>query len=279
MRISTLIFTTALCALVLGCGHHGRGHHGAVKGRLESPSGLDAAAYRAPGLPRGFGDTDPHEWQGITPAHYAVHGLDASRYQGAIDWRAARQAGVSFAWLKATEGGDRVDPGFALNASAARAAGVPVGGYHFFYFCRPASEQAAWFIRNVPKVAGDLPPVLDIEWNPDSPSCKARPDAATVRAEMRSFLSLLERHYGTQPVVYTTPDFYKDNDLGSLSGVDFWLRAVTAHPSERYPGERWTFWQYTGTGVVPGVGGIVDINAFAGSRAAWGAWLAARAQR
>lgn len=277
MRVSTILLAATVCAVAFGCG---RGHqgHGPVRGALEAPGSLAAADHPAPGLPANFGDTDPHPWEGRTPAAYTVHGLDAARYQGAIDWASARRAGISFAWLKATEGGDRVDPGYAANSGPARAAGVPVGAYHFYYFCRPAREQADWFIRNVPRQAGDLPPVLDIEWNPDSPSCKLRPDSATVRSEMRSFLTALERHYGTQPVVYTTPDFYQDNDLGSMSGVDFWLRAVTAHPSERYPGERWSFWQYTGTGVVPGVGGVVDLNAFAGSRDGWDAWRSQRSQ-
>lgn len=275
MRISKFLLTAVVCAGLIGCGQAS----GPVKGQLMAPGPLEAADYRAPGLPAAFGDTNPHKWAGRTPASYPVHGLDAARYQGAIDWRKARAAGISFAWLKATEGGDRVDPGFAANAGPARAAGVPVGAYHFFYFCRPASEQAAWFIRNVPKRAGDLPPVLDIEWNHTSPSCQLRPPAAKVRAEMRVFLSLIEAHYGTKPVVYTDPKFYEDNGLGQMAGVEFWLRSVTAHPSERYPNERWSFWQYSGTGVVPGVGGVVDLNAFAGSQAGWQAWLAARSQR
>jgi lysozyme len=33
------------------------------------------------------------------------------------------------------------------------------------------------------------------------------------------------------------------------------------------------FWQYTGTGIVPGVEGGVDINVFRGSEGAWRRWL------
>ena len=267
-----------VAAVLAGCGG-GRHDAGPRKGALMAPEALDAASYRAPGIPARFGDISPHDWTGLTPANYPIHGIDASRYQGAIDFATARRAGVGFAWLKGTEGGDRVDPGYALNAAAARAAGVPVGAYHFYYFCRPASEQADWFIRNIPKQKGDLPPVLDIEWNSTSPSCQLRPPAETVRAEMAVFLNALARHYGTRPVVYTTPDFYAENDLGQMSGVEFWLRSVAGHPTDRYPGERWSFWQYSGTGVVPGVGGTSDLNAFAGSAEAWAGWLAERRQR
>ncbi len=235
--------------------------------------------HRAGGLPSSFGDTDPHEWGAVGPDSYPVHGIDAARYQGEISWPAARKAGISFAWLKATEGGDHLDPGYGLNAPRARAAGVPVGAYHFYYFCRTPSEQARWFIANVPRVSSDLPPVLDIEWNHQSRTCKRRPEAATVRADIREFVGILSRHYRTKPVIYTTPDFYEENGLNTLSDYEFWLRSVAGHPSERYPGEQWTFWQYTGTGVVPGVDGIVDINAFASDTQTWQTWLALRTQR
>lgn len=222
--------------------------------------------------PPNFGDLDPYEWSGRRPGHYPVHGIDVSRYQGAIDWARARASGVSFAFLKATEGGDVVDTAFDDNRNGARRAGVRWGAYHFFYFCRPAEEQARWFIRNVPRDPSAMPHVLDLEWNHRSPTCRLRPDGATVRREARLFLDILERHYGRRPIVYTTPDFYKESGIGKLGGTQFWLRSVAGHPSETYPGARWTFWQYTGTGVVPGISGPVDINVFFGTHEQWADW-------
>ncbi|WP_415182420.1 GH25 family lysozyme [Phaeovulum sp.] len=237
------------------------------------------AIQHATGIPATFGDTAPHSWSGRAPVHYAVHGIDASRWQGQIDWPRAAASGVAFAWLKATEGGDVLDPGFDDNWRGARRAGVPVGAYHYYYFCRPAAEQARWFISHVPRAPGALPPVLDLEWNHRSKTCPLRPDAETIRSEARIFLSMLTAHYGQRPVIYTTVDFYKDAGLGQMAGQEFWLRSVAGHPATVYPGQHWTFWQYTGTGQVPGVATPVDINVFAGSPANWTAWLAARSQR
>ena len=45
-------------------------------------------------------------------------------------------SGVSFAFIKATEGGDRVDDKFAEHWRGTRAAGIPRAAYHFYYFCR-----------------------------------------------------------------------------------------------------------------------------------------------
>ena len=223
-----------------------------------------------------FADADPHpELQG-QPGRYPVHGIDLSRFQGQVDWRAARANGVNFAFIKATEGGDDADPLFAANWQGAAAAGVLRGAYHVFYHCRPAAEQASWFIAHVPREPGALPPVLDIEWTPTSPTCRIRRDPDTIKAEMRVFLNALTRHYGQRPIIYATLDFFQDNGLGQISGADFWLRSVAAPIAEAYPGQGWTFWQYSSAGRVPGIAGPVDLNAFAGSRAEWAALVAAR---
>ncbi len=237
-----------------------------------------ATTHETPAFPviaPNFGDSRPVDWPaGQAPQRHPVHGIDVSVWQGAIDWPTARASGVNFAFLKATEGGDRFDAGFTQNWAAARAAGVPRGAYHFFYHCRPAIEQARWFIAHVPNDPAALPPVLDMEWNAHSPTCPGRRPAAEVRREARIFLDAITRAYGKRPVLYTTVDFYADNDLWQLKGVDFWLRSTAKHPSDSFPGQHWLIWQYTATGQVPGIAGPVDLNAFAGSRASFAAWVA-----
>ena len=74
---------------------------------------------------------------GPLPTDFAVHGIDVSKYQGNIDWAAVRDSGVQFAWIKSTEGGDRIDSKFQANFEEAKEAGVPRGAYHFVYWCRP----------------------------------------------------------------------------------------------------------------------------------------------
>ena len=226
-----------------------------------------------------FGDRKPHDWNGRTPQSYAVHGIDVARFQTSLNWGEARLNGVNFAFIKATEGGDLLDPMFEDHWNGAGRAGVARGAYHFYYFCTTPEVQARWFIQNVPKTRGMLPPVLDLEWNPFSPTCTLRPPAETVRRNAQTFISIIAAHYGQQPIIYTTPDFYETNQMGSLRGAEFWLRSTAAHPSERYPNERWTFWQYTSTGRVPGAAGDIDINVYSGSAASWDNWLARRQVR
>ncbi|WOC16984.1 GH25 family lysozyme [Pseudochrobactrum sp. MP213Fo] len=220
-----------------------------------------------------FYDRKPHDYTGKTPLHYPVHGTDVSKYQDKVDWQTVRNSGISFVFIKATEGGDRFDDRFNEHWAGARAAGIPRSAYHFYYFCRSAADQARWYIRNVPKDPNALPPVLDMEWNAQSPSCKLRPDAAVVRKEMRTFLTMIERHYGKKPIIYTTVDFFDDNELRSFSDYPFWLRSTAGHPDEKYGPHPWVFWQYTGTGTIPGIKGDADINVFGGNHAQWRKWL------
>ena len=102
---------------------------------------------------------------------YPIHGIDVSKFQGDIDWNAVANSGVKFAWIKATEGGDRFDQHFQANWTGAKAAGVPHGAYHFVYWCRPPLEEMSFFEQNAPVEDDALPPVLDVEATPTSKTC------------------------------------------------------------------------------------------------------------
>ena len=223
--------------------------------------------------PSRYGDTDPQYFGSKHPAKHPIHGIDVSKWQGNIDWRKLRKGGIEFAYIKSTEGGDHTDDRFLDYWNGAKRAGVPRGAYHFYYFCRTAKEQAAWFIANTPKERSALPPVLDIEWNHQSRSCKSRPEPATIRSEMTEFLRLVQAHFGKRPMIYTTVDFHEENLKGYFRNYGFWVRSVAAHPDVTYPKRNWHFWQYTGTGQVPGIKGDTDINVFVGGKSEWKKWL------
>ncbi|KOF15313.1 glycosyl hydrolase [Ensifer adhaerens] len=241
-----------------------------------TPAVLTTPGTRTQIYGRRFRDAKPINFGRASPRKLAVHGVDVSRWQGDIDWAKLRTQGANFAYIKATDGGDHLDPMFKKNWRKAKEAGLKRGAYHFFYWCRTAGEQADWFIRNVPREAGALPPVIDVEYNGES-SCKRRLSRARVLEKMQVFMDKLEAHYGQRPIIYTAPDFYRDNLTGELLDYPFWLRSVAAHPSKRYPGRKWVFWQYSGSGLSHGVEGKIDLNVFHGNENEWQNWLARRA--
>jgi lysozyme len=197
-----------------------------------------------------------------------IQGIDVARYQENIDFRTAFQSGMHFVFMKATEGKDYLDPNFRTNWVRAREAGMPRGAYHFMTWCSLASEQAAWFVQNVPNDFDALPPVLDLEWNNHS-SCTNKPSRADALEKIRVMLEAMERHTGKLPIIYTDMTFHRDVLEGEYFPNAFWLRSTAAEPHERYGNRVWTFWQWTQTGVVRGVRGEVDRNAFFGNQNDW----------
>lgn len=185
-------------------------------------------------------------------------GIDASHHQGAIDWPQVADAGISFAYLKATEGTTFTDPRFAEHRRAATRAGIDVAGYHYFQLCSDGAAQAEHFLDVLDDGAGkrrsELPPALDLEL---AGSCDDPPPAATLLAEVREFLAVVDRHSGVPTLVYLYPDFEERFGFADdLAGHPQWVRRL----GERQPRRAWTVWQYDDAGSVPGVPGRVDLN-------------------
>ena len=68
-----------------------------------------------------------------------VHGIDLSHYQGNVFWEAVGDnTKMAYVYLKATEGGDRIDATFERNIEMAHRHGLKVGSYHFY---RPLTDQ------------------------------------------------------------------------------------------------------------------------------------------
>jgi len=198
-----------------------------------------------------------------------VRGIDVSHHQGAIDWAAVAAAGIDFAYLKATEGGDWVDPRFETNWREAGAQrGLLRGAYHFFTFCRPGDEQARNFIATVPASTDALPPAVDFEIGGN---CSRRPPREELLDELRLFLSQVEDHFGRRPLIYVTRDAHEAYLQGELPEHPIWARDLFRRPP--YPeGRPWLVWQFHNRGRVRGIDGPVDLNAFAGSTADFNAW-------
>jgi len=227
-------------------------------------AGVLAACSAGEGHYPAKGDARPHP--GVARAtKLPIQGIDISKWQGAIDWQAVKSAGTRFVYIKATEGGDHVDPKFLENWNGARAAGVPRGAYHFVYWCRPAHEQVMWFTQHIPRDPDALPPVLDVEWNGHSKTCPKKLPKEQALEKIKLMLAELERHTGKRPVIYTDIPFHEEVLEGELTDYAFWIRSTAAEPSTRYRNRDWAFWQFTTTGRVPGIAGVVDRNSFYGS--------------
>jgi lysozyme len=188
--------------------------------------------------------------------HYPLQGIDVSHHQGAVDWAALPGQGVDFAYIKATEGGDHVDPAFARNWQAAGQAGIRRGAYHFFTLCRSGAQQAANFVATVPADPSALPPAVDLEY---MGNCGERPPVADVNAELAVFLAVIEARYHRQAVLYLTEEFDAAYHVSSRFDRPLWLRSLVVEPD--FGARPWTVWQASNFRRLEGIDGRVDWNA------------------
>ena len=199
---------------------------------------------------------------GITiPSNYSIHGIDVSRYQQMIAWDEVQAMRVKdirlgFAFIKATEGIGNVDPRFRRNWKKSRDAGITRGAYHFFIASKDGRMQAQNFIKEVKLVAGDLPPVLDIER-------RNGVSVAELKKEVKEWLAVIEEYYEVKPIVYTNVDFYNQNLGSEFDTYPLWV-AHYYEPHQPRIKRGWHFWQHSDEGRVNGILSKVDFNVFAG---------------
>lgn len=212
-----------------------------------------------------------------------LYGVDVARYQGAIDWPAARRAGITFATIKASEGNRTQTSAtsrdyFRRQLAGARAAGLITGAYHVVR-SGPVAPQVDWYLEQI-RVAGadwrDMILQVDYEkWDYDFPSY------ATVRA----FIDELARRCGPRRIILYCGKWIWDQvgnppaNAAADLGVPLWdshyvngrapyrelaTRVPASWWSHRYGGWAPTILQYTSTAIVPGVPANCDANLYRG---------------
>ncbi|KAJ3819498.1 glycoside hydrolase family 25 protein [Lentinula raphanica] len=186
-------------------------------------------------------------------------GIDVSHFQGTIDWSSVAANGISFVFIKATEGTTFLDPNFSDNYIGATDAGLIRGGYHFAHpDSSSGATQANYFLAHGGEWSADgitLPGMLDIEYNPSGDECYGLSASAMV-SWIQDFSNTYESQTGRYPIIYTTTDwwttctgnsaaFANDNPLF----IAHYASTIGTIPAG-WPFA--TFWQYADSGPNPG---------------------------
>ena len=179
---------------------------------------------------------------------------------------AARDAGMKFVIIKATQGLAHNDPAYLGHLAAARAAGLLVGAYHFYDYTADGVAQADHFVDTLEAsgiLTDSLPPAVDIE-------CLSRlgtADQAFAAAQLRAFVERVYARVGRYPIVYTSRPMWHevtgaDRTFGKLPlWVACWRCAEPALPAGW---KGFSFWQI-GARAVPPFPWKVDANIYWGT--------------
>lgn len=150
-----------------------------------------------------------------------VFGIDVSLYQRGFDFAKAKEEGVKFVIVKASED-TFADPEFVKNYDGAKAAGLGVGCYHFLHGTTrsEAEAEARFMIDNCLKGrVFEYPVFVDVEYSPLSKLSKR--DLSDV---VSVFCDALERA-GYWAGFYTNLNWYRNYLDGErlAARYSFWL--------------------------------------------------------
>ena len=99
----------------------------------------------------------------LEPEKFSRNGIDVSKWQGDIDWKAVKDDGIDFAMIRLGLGskngsGFRLDPYFEKNVGGALDAGINIGCYFYSYALtiEEAREEAQYVVDVLSSVSDQV---------------------------------------------------------------------------------------------------------------------------
>jgi lysozyme len=203
-----------------------------------------------------------------------VLGVDISKWNGNWDAVKAKQAGATFAFIKASQA-TFTDPKFLVNWKKAKDAGLLRGAYHYLDYTKPGIDQANYFADLLKDDPGELPPIIDYELRrtDNTPSAalgflRENLDQLIKRTE------LFQDSLTKRPMLYMGP--YMWIEYGEQTRSDYWIQfplwiahwTTSSAPMIPLPWTMWNFWQFSSKGPGEAFGGeglVMDMDRFNGT--------------
>ncbi len=190
-------------------------------------------------------------------------GVDVSRYQGNIDWKKLKAAGVDYVIIRAAFRGTAMsgnlvkDANVEQNYAGAKAAGLKVGFYLFSQAnsVEEAEAEARFLLDIVKDWEVDLP--LACDWEYFSEAETPRVHGMTkeeITACIKAFCETIKAE-GYYPMAHLRNNI--EVSVEELADYGLWYADYVDYLSSPY---RVDMWQYTEKGRVSGISGNVDLN-------------------
>jgi GH25 family lysozyme M1 (1,4-beta-N-acetylmuramidase) len=191
--------------------------------------------------------------------------IDLSHHNTVKSFADVKAAGVVGVIHKATEGSSYVDKTLYGRAKAAMDAGLKWSTYHFL---RPGSmsQQMSHYLNTVDPRSGER-------------MCLDHEDAGVSLGALKEAVAyLLDDPRGLQVTIYSghviKEQLGNNRDDYLAENTSLWIAqyaSAPSWPSATWPA--WSVWQYTDTGVMSGIAGACDLNAFNGGADQCSQWM------
>lgn len=188
-----------------------------------------------------------------------MDGIDVSHWEGEINFRRVKEAGIRLVYIKATQGTTVVDPDFERNYREADRERMRIGFYHYVTArdVEEAKAEAVFFSEKIKGKNQHARPAMDFEEFGELPRRE-------IREISMEFLRELEQRTGVRPVIYSdASNAATVFDDDRLREYPLWIAQYgVERPDMENPWRRWSGWQYTDAGRVDGIAGDVDRDYF-----------------
>lgn len=199
----------------------------------------------------------------------SIKGIDVSSYQGTIDWKKVKAAGVGFAILKVIRKDLNPDKQFETNWCGCVQAGMTIQGVYNYSYATTVAKAKTDAQKVVGILGADRHPMvwLDVE---DSCQKGLGQKLVDIILAYREVITAAGMPFG----VYTGLSFFKSYIKpfeAQIEEIPFWIArypsdsvmAIGENPAAKYKPEiipEMFGWQYSSKGSVPGIAGNVDMN-------------------
>ena len=185
-----------------------------------------------------------------------LKGIDVSKWQTSINWKAVKQDGIQFAFIRLGFSGQdqNLDSYYEKNMKEAKDAGIPVGVYYYSKATtvEMAIKEAQFTIEHMKGYLVSYPVVIDVE---DAVQKNLGKDK--LAEIIKAFCDEI-RSAGYTPMLYTNENWYKNYiNMKALAGEELWVARYNYYYDTAVPRG---IWQSSSTSRVSGVYGNVDIN-------------------
>ncbi len=184
-------------------------------------------------------------------------GIDASSWQGDIDWNKVKDNGVEFVILRIGFGWDeehKVDSKFFEYLEGAQEVGLDIGIYYYSYASsiEEAEHAANWVVETLDGIDLELP--ISYDWEEWGNFNAYEISLTELNLMADAFINIVE-DAGYEGVNYGSASYL--NNIWKTANHRIWLAHYTMETN--YAGD-YFMWQLTSSGKVDGIEGGVDLN-------------------
>lgn len=196
--------------------------------------------------------------------YYSLNGIDISEHQSEVDFKAVKNQGIDFVYLRVGYRGYKTgslnkDQNFEKFYEEAKAADLLVGVYFFSQAVsiEEAIDEALFVKEQLKEKKIDLPIAYDLE---DISEDDSRIDdlTAAMRTENAMAFCAKVEDLGYSAMIYANQYWCETYyQLADILNYPLWLAQYNDYPTVDYP---FKIWQYSDEGSLEGVDTKVDLN-------------------